>query len=89
MFEVFIYLIILILLVGTLGYNLLFEMPILDALYNSVIILTTLGPPSVELDTTPKYIFNIIYILISTIVFISIITFIVGYVIVHQLKKYG
>ena len=75
--------------IGTTAFKYLYNVSVFTALYSAVSIMTTLGVPK-ELDTvTPaQQWFLICYILFSAIIFISIISFLIGTYIIKVYSKH-
>ena len=76
-------------IVGTISFKYLYNVSVFTALYSAISIMTTLGVPK-ELDavTPAQQWFIICYILFSAIIFISIISFLIGTYIVSKYSKH-
>jgi preprotein translocase subunit SecE len=76
LFIVIIFLIIIILAIGTIGFHYISDIEWLDALHNSALYLAGMGP-IYEHKTRNEKIFSTVYAILASILFLAIIIFIV------------
>ncbi|WP_114571868.1 potassium channel family protein [Exiguobacterium flavidum] len=82
-FQALLSLLAAILLSGTIFYHQLENLPWLDALYFSVTTLATIGHPTFAPVTTLGKVFTMIYIVVGTGLFLSLIGYI-AYALIKQ-----
>jgi len=75
------------LLLGTIGYHYLAALPWIDALQNSAMILTGMGPVN-PMPTTPAKIFATFYALYSGVAFLSMMAVLLAPVIHRAMHKF-
>ncbi len=85
-FQVLFFLIVLMLISGTLFYSKEEGLSIMDALYYCVVTLSTVGHPSFEPQTSLGKIFTMIYIIVGTGLFLGMMGHI-AYAIIKSSQK--
>ncbi|OAB38267.1 transporter [Paenibacillus macquariensis subsp. defensor] len=85
-FQVLFFLIVLMLISGTLFYSKEEGLSIMDALYFCVVTLSTVGHPSFEPQTSLGKVFTMIYIIVGTGLFLGMMGHI-AYAIIKSSQK--